>query len=63
MRIESLPVSLPARALGALLLVFTLVGLGLLLLAVGDVIGASMAPGGDVRLAPFRWEPGGVGLA
>jgi hypothetical protein len=63
MRIESLLVSLPGRALGAALLVVTLVGMALLLLAAGDAISAGVAPGVDVRLAPFRWEPGSGGLA
>jgi hypothetical protein len=62
MRIESLPVSLPVRVLGAVLLAGVLVGLGLLLLVVGDLIGGPVAPDADLRLAPFRWDPL-VGLA
>ena len=62
MRIESLPVSLPGQILVVMVLAFVLVGLGLLLLVAGDAIGAGAAPGADVRLAPFRWDPA-TGLA
>jgi hypothetical protein len=57
MRIGSWPVSLLGRSLGGLLVVVALIGTALMLLVVGDAISVGVAPGAELRLAPFRWEP------